>query len=257
MAWSYDGRVALSKIARELGNGREDYWRQKAEEVRQKVIKALWVPEKHACFDRDRQGNILPELIHNNLRVMHHGLFTQEMADAFIREHMLNPKEFWTYTPLPSIAVNESLFRSNKGNDWSGQPMGLTYQRAIRALENYGHYAEISLIGERFFEIIQKNGSRFPQQFDPFTGVGSSPAQEDYSPMMFAALEYVSRLHGIQLNVENDRVWWSALAGSGKDFTYTQRAGANEPGRWRVRRDYSALRSMTWSCFHVPRAYAW
>ena len=224
MAWSYDGRIALSKIARELGNGREDHWRQKAQEVRQKVIKSLWVPERHACFDRDREGNILPELIHNNLRAMHHGLFTQEMADAFIREHLLNPQEFWTYAPLPSIAINEALFRNVPGNDWSGQPQGLTYQRAIRALENYGHQAEVSLIGGRLLHILQKNGTGFPQQLDPFTGAGPASKHGDYSPMMFAVLEYVSRLHGIHVDVEGDRVWWSAL-GESKDFTYTQRWG--------------------------------
>ena len=91
MAYSYDGRATLAKIARELGNGREAFWRQQAEEVRKRLIEGLWDPTRHACFDRDRHGNTLPELVHNNLRCMWHGIFTQEMADAFTEHHLLNP----------------------------------------------------------------------------------------------------------------------------------------------------------------------
>jgi hypothetical protein len=41
--------------------------------------------------------------------------------------------------------------------------------------------------------------------------------------MILAALEYISRMHGIHLDVANDQVWWSALDGA--DFSYTQRWG--------------------------------
>ena len=152
MSYSYSGRATLAKIAGELGNGRDDYWRQQAEDVRQRLIKGLWNPARHACFDRDRTGRPMPELTHNNLRAMYFGVFTQEMANEFIRYHLLNPDEFWTPLPLPSIAIHEPLYRNIPNNDWSGQPQGLTYQRAIQALENYSHYAEVSLLGEKSLE---------------------------------------------------------------------------------------------------------
>lgn len=104
-------------------------------------------PPRHACFDRDTAGRVLPELIQNNLRCMWHGCFTQEMADAFIHDHLLNLAEFWTPLPLPSIAVNEPLFRNASGNNCSGQPQGLTYQRAFAAVENYGYHAKVTLLG--------------------------------------------------------------------------------------------------------------
>ena len=192
--------------------------------MRQRLIKGLWVPKKHACYDRDRTGKRLDELIHNNIRAMHFGIFTQPMADAFIRYHLLNPAEFWTTMPLPSIAVNDPLFRNDSFNSWSGQPEGLTFQRAIRALENYGHYAEVSLIGRRLIKAISPE-CRFTQQFDPFTGLPTSPGQDGYDPTILAALEYISRMEGIYLDVANDQVWWSGLADDGKEFTYAQRWG--------------------------------
>ena len=225
MAYSYNGRRVLAKISRELENGHEEEWLSKAESVRQRTIELLWIPEKNACFDRDREGKLLPELIHNNLRVMYHGLFTQEMADAFIRYHLLNPAEFWTPVPLPSVAANDPLFSTEGINNWSGKPMGLTYQRAIQALENYGHYAELSLIGKRLLEVIAQNGFKFAQELDPVTGQSSGPKPDGYGPMMLAALEYITHLHGVTLVLDQNEVWWSSLDPEGHDFTYTQNWG--------------------------------
>jgi hypothetical protein len=125
--------------------------------------------------------------------------------------------------------VNEPLFRNHIENDWSGQPEGLTYQRAIRALENYGHFVEVTLLGRKLIEAVGRE-FRFTQQFDPFTGTPTSKQRDGYGvdgygPTILATLEYISRMHGIHLDVENDRVWWSGLAGGGKEFTYTQRWG--------------------------------
>ncbi|MFZ5829958.1 MAG: MGH1-like glycoside hydrolase domain-containing protein [Planctomycetota bacterium] len=223
MAYSYEGRATLAKIARELGNGREEFWQQQAEEVRQRLTKGLWDPARHACFDRDRTGRRLPELVHNNLRCMWHGIFTQEMADAFIKHHLLNPEEFWTPVPLVSIARNEPLYENAKVNNWSGQPQGLTFQHAIRALENYGHYAEVTLIGRKLLPVLVRNGCTFPQQLDAVTGEPSGPKPDGYGPMTLAALEYISRMYGIHPDVASEQVWWSAADGA--EFTATQRWG--------------------------------
>jgi hypothetical protein len=225
MAYSYNARATLATIAAELANGSEDHWRREAEEVRSRLIEKLWVPERHACFDLDRTGRRLPELVHNNLRCMWYGIFTQEMADAFIKHHLLSPEEFWTPVPLVSIARNEPLYENAKVNNWSGQPQGLTYQRAIGALERYGHYAEVSLIGQRLLPVLIRNGCTFPQQLDAMTGAPSGPKPDGYGPMILAALEYISRMYGIHLDVGHDRVWWSGLNDDGENFTYAQKWG--------------------------------
>ena len=147
------------------------------------------------------------------------------MADSFIQLHLLNPREFWTPVPLVSIAINDPLYENAKGNNWSGQPQGLTYQRAIDALERYGHFAEVSLLGNKLLTVLIRNGCRFSQQLDALTGDPSGPKPDGYGPMMLAALEYLSRLHGIHLDVSNDRVWWSSVDPKAEDFTYSQRWG--------------------------------
>ena len=37
--------------------------------------------------------------------------------------------------PLPSVAANDPLYEGVVGNNWSGHPQGLTYQRSIIALK--------------------------------------------------------------------------------------------------------------------------
>ncbi len=224
MAWSYQGRRVLAEISAELANGKENLWLEKAGEVRRRLIASLWRPEKHACYDRDRNGAFMDVLLHNNIRCMWYGIFTQDMADAFIRHHLLNPDEFWTPMPLPSIAANDPLFRNSPDNNWSGQPQGLTYQRAIRALENYGHYAEITLIGEALLRTVGRT-CRFRQQYDTFTGEPDEvpKTSADYGPTALAVLEYISRMYGI--HIDRERVLWSGLPRGGNAVESTQRWG--------------------------------
>lgn len=222
MADSYGARSTLAEISEELGEGRAAEWRTKAEDVRAKLIAYLWRPEKAACYDRDRRGQFLECLSHANLRCMWHGAFTQEMADAFVARHLLNRQEFWTFMPLPSVARNDPSFRAHGREEyaWSGHPMGLTYQRAIRALENYGHCAEVTLIGRRLLERLSDTRGEFPIQFDADDGTYRGTHPGNYGPMVLACLEYFSRLYGI--HIERKEVWWSGTASGSNATSYVQ-----------------------------------
>lgn len=217
MSYSYSGRDVLALISKELGNGKEAYWRNKAGEVRAKMKEYLWIENNHACYDRDKDNKVMNILLHNNLRCMYFGSFDQQMADDFVRFHLLNPEEFWTPMPLPSIAANDPAFRNIPGNNWSGQPQGLTLQRSITAMENYGHYAELTLIGERFLKVIG-DSLKFTQQFDPFTATVNNN-KDGYGPSILAALEFISRMYGIHLS--QDKVYWSCLDRK-HQYEYTQ-----------------------------------
>jgi len=217
MSYSYTGRDVLARISKELGNGKEKYWRDKANVVRAKLKSYLWNENKHACYDRDKENKVMDILTHNNLRCMYFGSFDQQMADEFVKYHLMNPAEFWTPMPLPSIAANDPAFRNISGNNWSGQPEGLTYQRSIRALENYGHYAELTMIGRKFLKVIG-DSLKFTQQFDPFKGTINNTS-DGYGPSILASLEFISRMYGIHLTQE--KVYWSCLD-DGNKIEYSQ-----------------------------------
>ena len=215
MSFSFSARDVLSKISHILGDGQADDWKARAETIRQKIIAYLWHEDRGACFDRDKHGHMMPTLVHNNLRCMYWCSFTQAMADRFVSEHLLNPHEFWTPMPLPSVAANDPLFRNNPENDWSGQPEGLTYQRAIFALENYGYDFLLPALADKLFAAI---GDRchFTQQFDPFTGTTQSE-KGGYGPTMLAALGYIERLYGVGLH--GATIHWGIRGGQDTDYT--------------------------------------
>lgn len=219
MGYSYSCRDVLAKISSITNNGKQAYWRDKANEVSEKMKSYLWIPEKKAYFYRDRKNNFVNSLAHNNIRCMYFGTMTQSMADDFIRYHLLNPNEFWTPMPLTSIAANDPFFRNVKNNNWSGQPQGLTYQRTIRALENYGHYAEVSLIGKKLLDKVSKT-LLFTQQFDPYTS--EQNGTDNYGPTILSVLEYFSRMYGVY--IQNDEVHFNGLPHN-EDYSYSQRLG--------------------------------
>lgn len=223
MCYSYEGRNTLADIAAILGNGLEKAWREKAMEVKLKIRSYLWREEKASCFDRDGNNEFMDVLYHNNIRAMYHGAFTNDMAHSFVKRHLLNPNEFWTPMPLPSIAANDPLYVSDKFNNWSGQPQGLTYQRAIRALENYGFYDIVTKLGKKFTSALlksEKDGDfSFTQQYDTLEEIPAAYAPvNDYGPAIIAFLSYNARMYGI--TVIRDRIVWGALGGIETCFTH-------------------------------------
>lgn len=239
MSYSYAARDTLAAISRIRGDGREAAWREEARAVADALKNRLWDEERGACFDRDRLGRRLPTLVHNNLRCMYWGSFSQEMADRFVREHLLNPREFWTPFPLPSVAADDPLFRNAPENNWSGQSEGLTYQRAILALERYGHEPVVTRLGHKLLEALIRGGCVFTQQFDPFTGEPSrvgmrshqsvapgsdEPFQDAYGPTLLAALEYIAHIWGVHMQM--GEVWFS-LGRADAPYTYEQVWGSH------------------------------
>lgn len=245
MSYSCQARAVLAKISSLLGNDETQMWMDKAQAIRDKIRDYLWVEEKNACFDRDCNNEFMNVLTHNNLRCMYYGAFSQDMADRFISSHLFNPDEFWTYIPLPSIAANDPCFTNINFNNWGGQVMGLTYQRAIQALEQYGHLTEIRMLGKKWISLL-RDKKKLVQQYDPFDGTpcvtrseGLAPEGEEtvryegvttlgpegYGPTILSALEYISLLCGV--NIAFEKVVWSSIT-DWQETSYTQHMYGND-----------------------------
>lgn len=218
-SFSFACRNTLARISRMLQNGKEAYWQEKAKDVQNAMIQGLWDETRAACFDRCPGGKPQSTLTHNNLRCMYWESFTEEMARAFVDRHLLNPREFWTPMPLPSVAADDPLFRNVPENNWSGQSEGLTWQRMIFALENYGMERLLPPLAEKLFAAVSQNGYAFTQQYDPFTGAASlKETQAAYGPTILAVLGYITHLYGIFPSRGDLR--FSALGGTQYLFSY-------------------------------------
>jgi len=216
MAYAHSNAIALSRTSVLQGNrSGQLLWEAKAARVAAALKRVLWDPARSACYDRDSTGKTIDVLMHNNLRAMWHGAFDQSMADAFVNDHLVNRAEFWTPMPLPSIAANDPRFvPGDPSNNWSGAPEGLTYQRAIRALENYGHHAEVSLLGPKLLTAIGRSMT-FPQQWCAQlyngTPAGAAGRGDCYGPSALSALEYIALSRGIKIRPADGHLLWSSL----------------------------------------------
>ena len=222
MSFSYSSRETLAEISRIWKDEeKERSWREKAKQVQEKIREYLWSEERGACLDRDKNHKVMDIMIHNSLRAMYWNSLTPDMAKRFVEEHLLNPEEFWTPMPLPSVAVNDPMFRNVTTNNWSGQAEALTYQRAIRALENYGYDYLIPQLGRKLFEAIGMD-CIFVQQYDPFTMkpsyVSLEGEQDAYGPAMLSVMEYAARMYGVHM--ERERLLWGTVGGT--ECTYCQ-----------------------------------
>lgn len=238
MGYSYALRTTLAKISEILGNGESQRWLDLALKVQSTAREKLWDEERHAFFMKDRDGNVINALTQENIKCLYCGLFTQDMADEFIKEHLLNENEFWTPYPFPAIAANDPFFHVNAqhsncadklealgtaahdidDNSWAGPINGLVWQRSIDALMNYGYHVQTVKVGEKILSLLKKH-RRYVQNYNPFTGEPSKGA-DGYGPTMLAALEYISLTSGI--NISYSKVLWSATEGAEK-FEYIQK----------------------------------
>ncbi len=215
MSWSYSARETLARICKIKGKDADvSKWQERAEKVRYALESNLWNEKRHALFDRNSRHEMQNTLTHGTLKAMYWGSISKDKADAFVREHLLNEKEFWTKMPLPSVAANDPDFRNIPENNWSGQCESLTLQRAIRAFERYGWEKLIPDIGEKLFNAVGDD-MNFVQQFDPFTGEASlndvSGGQPTYGPAVLSVLEYISRMYG--LHREGNELYWGLHEG--------------------------------------------
>lgn len=231
-SFSYACRDTLWEIARIRGDMvAAKKWRSLADAVAHVIHEKLWDDTRGALFDKDKHGNVINVLCHNTLRCMYWGSISKDMADRFVREHLLNPDEFWTHLPLPSVAANDPAFRNAVENNWSGQCEGLTYQRAILALERYGYEKLVPVLGKKLLDTVWDGGLLFVQQFDPFTGAPSivdpetkeplppdtdKEFQDSYGPTLLSVLEYIAHIWGVTM--VRGQIWFSL--GSGENYTY-------------------------------------
>jgi hypothetical protein len=228
--YAHDAQRALARVAALRGDAAgAAAWAARAAATAAALKARLWRAELGAAFDRGRDtGDFVSTLVHNNLRAMWHGAFDQGMADEFVSRHLMNTSEFWTAAPLTCISVADERFRddSDHDNDWSGPPQGLTYQRALRALESYGHHAELLLAGAAQRAALLKTLT-FPQQIDPFTAQPDA-GRDCYGPMQLSLLEFTALSTGVAVRAEPPTILWSAVAAGAAPppaFTFEQRLG--------------------------------
>ncbi len=95
-------------------------------------------------------------------------ILTQEEAQELVDKHLLNPQEFWTKYPVPTVALNDPAFDPAgfwRGPTWVGMNWFI-----YKGLMNYGFTEIADKILQGSIDLLDHSG--FREQFDPITGEG-------------------------------------------------------------------------------------
>ncbi len=189
----YGGRIALAKMADHLGMASEaEMWREKAEDLRLRIIAHCYDPEDQCFYDVDTDNQFIKVRGDVLTRVLGEHVVDQPMFEEIYTRHIRNPESFWTPYPLPSIAVDDPAFVTElPHNSWGGASQALTALRTPRWFDHYGKSDDLHHLMERWIEAILRAPS-FMQQMNPWTGEFSTSS--GYSPAMCVFIDFTERL---------------------------------------------------------------
>jgi putative isomerase len=83
-------------------------WRTRASSLVQHMIEDLW-DEEAGIFWATRNGERIPVVTPFNLYPLLTGMLPQDIAARLV-EHLINPEEFWSKYPLPTVSMNDSHY---------------------------------------------------------------------------------------------------------------------------------------------------
>ena len=192
----YGDRTALAEMAAVLGRDAEaQAWREKAEEVRQKMLELLYDPADEFFYDRDRHGQLRKFLSISITNVFTERVPDQALFDRIYERHMKNPAEFWSPYPFPSLALSDpGCVQDRDGNSWGFYAQGLTALRGVRWMDAYGRGADYDHLLRQWVSAYASDDEMlFAQELHPVTGA-LSKSSEWYSSAMLLYMYAVRRL---------------------------------------------------------------
>ena len=197
----YGTQKKLAEMARQLGKEEEAAeWEEKAKEVKKNLFLHCFDEDDVFFYDCDKCGRKRRVRSSTILHLfLEHVLDPQEDAELIekiLRLHVLNPEEFWTPYPFPSVAYNDPTAKNHTpSNSWGYFSQGNIALRATRWMDDYGLSEELDTLCERWIEAWTRAfpDMKLGQELDPITGEPSS-SSEYYSPTIIFFLYAVRRL---------------------------------------------------------------
>jgi len=168
----------LSEMAAMMGDSNASKaHKQKAAILEVKIEKYMWNEEDGMYYDLNTVTNKQIE-VKSAFTFM--SLFLKnarkDRIERLVKEHLINPKEFWTHYPVPSVALSEPTF--TQGIMWRGPVwpninwlicLGLDQQGyKIIAKELAGK--TVKMMGPQYEGDVCTRGPRFNEWFNPITG---------------------------------------------------------------------------------------
>jgi len=164
----------LSIIADILGYKRQAAsFRGFAEELKQRIQENLWDEEAGIYKSKTWDGKFVDALAPVNFYPLLGAIPSKKQAQRMIKEHLLNPKEFWGKYVIPTIARDHRSFKDQ--DYWRGRIWGPTNFLVFEGLRRYKFTKvarEFANKSHALFMNEFNNSSRVYENFNAITGEG-------------------------------------------------------------------------------------
>lgn len=191
---------ALATVADTLGEAAAaKEIRARAARYRAKLA-TLWNSEAGIFLNKDlHTGQFSTRLSPTNFYPLLAKAATPQQAQVMIRNHLLNPKEFWGEWIIPSIARDDPAFKDQ--NYWRGRVWGPMNFLVYLGLRNYDDTEVTRQFAEKSYDLFlqewKKNG-HVHENYNGMTGIGDDVRSSDRFYHWGALLGYVQYLQETQ-----------------------------------------------------------
>ena len=143
----------LAKIASILGY-QDDNRRFVAEydRIKSLMLKLLWNEQDGIFENRYWDGRFSKRLSPTNFYPLLAGIATSGQSKRMVREHLLNPKEFWGKYVIPTISRNDPAFQDQYY--WRGDIWGPTNYLVYQSINRYGEDEAALEFAEKSYDLF-------------------------------------------------------------------------------------------------------
>jgi len=167
---------AMAEIAREIG--RDDdvlKFASHADALRKKIDETFWDEEDGFYYDRsEKTGKLNKVKSVAGLIPLWVGAASPERAERLVKEHLVNPDEFWTKYPVATWSRSEPDYHQEKiGNEssWMGSTWIPTNYMVFRGLIRYGYTEIAKELADKTFELVVSEAD-LREYYNGETGAG-------------------------------------------------------------------------------------
>lgn len=135
-------------------------------ERRKEAVRFMWDETDGFFYDRnEKTGASIRVKSISGLLPLWAGIATEEQAARLVKEHILNPDEFFRTYPLPALAATEPGYRSTRldgdiGCNWRANTWVPTNYMVMHGLAKYGYNREASWLAKETKKLVEKSGNR-------------------------------------------------------------------------------------------------
>ena len=172
---------ALAEIAQVLGKTAEQQELKGRAEHYRAALRTLWNDKAGIFMNKNLDtGRFSPRLSPTNFYPLLAKAATAQQADRMVKEHLLNPREFWGEWVIPSIARSDPAFPDQEY--WRGRIWGPMNYLVYLGLLNYDQPAARQALAQRSLALFEKEWRQkghVHENYNAVTGEGDDVTSSD------------------------------------------------------------------------------